>query len=373
MKMKRGGKMKKRYAMFVMPVMAGIFFCFLLPAAAAAADKVVVIPLGGAPGNAVAADVVKGKTFSSRAAGKGVTGTLERHPMAQTHRTPTYHMQFNLIPAGTFTMGSRATEAGRDDDEGPRVSTTISRPFYMQITEVTQWQWRRVVLAAVQEGFINVDTLDEAPSFFKETNGDLKGGNPVEQVSYDEVRFWIALLNILTHKTNCLDRHSACYRLPTEAEWEYAARAGSTRAYANPYNYDYTMPVETGNGFNPNLAAMGWYDWNDTNGGYPHGTKPVARKQANSWGLYDMHGNVWEWCRDRYQEDYYGDAQRPVIDPPGPNTGSYRVYRGGSWNYSAGFARSANRNRIMPGSAAATWVSGLPCLQVSRARQESYA
>jgi len=348
-KIKGGRTMNKRYAMFVMPVMAGIFFCFLLPSAAPAADKVVVIPLGGAPGNATAADVVKGKTFSSKAVGKGVTGTLERHPMAQTYRTPVYHMIFNLIPAGTFTMGSKPTEAGRDDNEGPQVTTTISQPFYMQITEVTQLQWRNVVHIAEQKGYINVGTLDEAPSTFKKTNGNLKYENPVEQVSHDDVRLWISLLNSVTHKTNCLHLHSACYRLPTEAEWEYAARAGSTTAYANPYNYDYSVPVETGSGFNPNLATMGWYIWNDTSGGYPHGTKPVARKQANGWGLYDMSGNVGEWCRDRYQEDYYGDAQRPVIDPQGPYTGTYRVIRGGSWFSRAGSARSANRFRITPG------------------------
>jgi formylglycine-generating enzyme required for sulfatase activity len=94
---------------------------------------------------------------------------------------------------------------------------------------------------------------------------------------------------------------------------------------------------------------MGWYTWNDTNGGYPSGTKPVARKQANSWGLYDMHGNVWEWCRDRYKDDYYGDAQRPTVDPEGPSTGSNRVLRGGGWYDYAKFARSANRNWNTPG------------------------
>jgi len=341
--------MKKHYEMFVMPVVVGIVFCFLLPTIAPAADKVVVIPLGGVKGNALATDVVKGKTFSSRAAGKGLVGTLERHPMGQTFRSSHYDLRFNLIPAGTFSMGSKATEAGRDNDEGPRVTTTISQPFYMQITEVTQLQWHVVVVAAENDGLINVDVLDDAPSYFMQNNGELKYSNPVEQVSYEDIQTWIGLLNSLQGKVNCGDLHSSCYRLPTEAEWEYAARAGGHRAYANSYNYDYTTPVETGNGFNPNLATMGWYVWNDTNGGYPYGTKPVARKQANSWGLYDMSGNVQEWCRDWYQEDYYGAAQRPATDPEGPVTGSLRVKRGGSWGGLAGGARSAFRGGSLPG------------------------
>ncbi len=337
--------MKKQYGIccFVAVVVA----TFSL---ATAAERVVVIPLGGggATGNATSADVVKGKTFSSTA-GKGLTGTLEQHPMAQTFITPSYSMIFNLIPAGTFTMGSPENEPGRDDNEVPQVVTTLSQPLYVQISEVTQQQWSAVVLAAEAGQHISVDELADDPSLFSG-----KPSNPVEQVSYEDVQSWIALLNTLDGRAGCDGTyiHEACYRLPTEAEWEYAARAGTTTAYANPYNYDIPVPPATpeiGTGFNPNLAAMGWYNWNDSNHVYPTGTKPVARKMANSWGLYDMHGNVWEWCRDWYAAEYYSSPERPSTDPEGPAR-FYRVIRGGDWDFSASDARSAKRHYWQPDS-----------------------
>jgi formylglycine-generating enzyme required for sulfatase activity len=146
--------------------------------------------------------------------------------------------------------------------------------------------------------------------------------------------------------------NSGCsgYRLPTEAEWEYASRATTTTAW--PYAVSYDSSDDPGqvtdNGFNSNLEGMGWYFFNRT-ASYANGTKPVARKQANKWGLYDMQGNVWEWCQD-WWGDYSGDA----IDPQGPVDPSVaydsaRVIRGGQWNNSARIIWSANRFGFKPG------------------------
>jgi formylglycine-generating enzyme required for sulfatase activity len=143
------------------------------------------------------------------------------------------------------------------------------------------------------------------------------------------------------------------YRLPTEAQWEYAARATTSTAYANPVYFD-SSNTETSFGFNSNLHAMGWYWYNNAIknssdvAAYSSGTKPVAVKQANKWGLYDMHGNVWEWCQDLGDgSDYSSD---PVTDPQGDATGSIRVIRGGSWESLAEGARSARRHGNTPGS-----------------------
>ena len=210
-------------------------------------------------------------------------------------------MTFNLIPAGTFTMGSPLNELGRFDDETQH-EVTLSQPFYMQTTEVTQAQW--------------VAVMGSNPSYFNTCGDDC----PVEMVSWDDVQTFITSLNAFGEGT---------YRLPTEAEWEYAARALSTTAFANG---DITA---ISCGFDPNLDSMGWYCYNSNNN-----TQLVAQKNPNAWGLYDMHGNVFEWCQDWYGSYPSGS----VTDPTGPSSGLARVVRGGSFYYSTVTCRSAWRS-----------------------------
>jgi formylglycine-generating enzyme required for sulfatase activity len=205
-------------------------------------------------------------------------------------------MEFVPIPAGEFLMGSN----DGDDDERPVHTVQIGRPFYLGKYAVTQAQWEAV--------------MGNNPSHFTG-----QPNRPVEQVSWDDVQAFIGKLNNKEGGTK--------YRLPTEAEWEYAARAGSTTAYS----------------FGDDPGQLGEYAWyTDNSGGQTH---PVGQRQPNAWGLYDMHGNVWEWV-----QDWYGTyAAEPVTDPQGPSSGSNRVVRGGSWYNDARFCRSACRSYAPPG------------------------
>jgi len=211
--------------------------------------------------------------------------------------TASYGMAFKPIEPGKFIMGSPENEPGRYTDEIQH-EVTLTKGFYMQTTPVTQGQWAAI--------------MGNSPSYFQ-----ISDNHPVESVSWEEAKEFIALLNSRTE--------GVTYRLPTEAEWEYACRAGSNTPYAN------------GN----NLDEMGWSINNSLST-----TQPVAQKKPNNWGLYDMHGNVWEWC-----EDWYGDySPGSVTDPTGANSGTGRVIRGGSWLHQAGRSRSAKRGGYSPSS-----------------------
>ncbi|MBN2374716.1 formylglycine-generating enzyme family protein, partial [bacterium] len=219
---------------------------------------------------------------------------------------PSINYKMVYCPPGTFEMGSPKSEKGRDEDETQH-KVRLTKGFYIGVTEVTQGQWKAV--------------MGDNPSHFKDCGADC----PVEQVSWNDCKRFIDALNRM-EKTNR-------YRLPTEAEWEYACRAGSRTAFANG------EITETGCGNDRNLYKMGWYCGNA--GNETHG---IAQKEPNAWGLYDMYGNVWEWCEDWYGKYPSGNAQ----DPDGPASGSYRVKRGGSWCDDARYCRSANRCSFDP-------------------------
>lgn len=255
-------------------------------------------------------------------------------------------MQLNTIPAGSFTMGSPEDELGRSTlyDETQH-TVTLTQSFYIQTTEVTQGQWT----AVMGEG--------TNPSEFSECGDDC----PVETVTwYDSVIF----CNRLSKKEGFTPSYYADssyttvfngtppvtsgdvywnqatngYRLPTEAEWEYSARAGTNTALPSG-------PITTEACNEPNMDAIGWYCGNNGEPGtFEYGTKMVAQKASNDWGLYDMHGNVEEWTYSRYG-DY---PSYSVTDPQGPSSGPGRVPRGGTFSRTSWYCRSAKRDSVSP-------------------------
>ncbi|GHU77040.1 hypothetical protein FACS189414_3800 [Bacteroidia bacterium] len=202
------------------------------------------------------------------------------------------------VQGGTFTMGCTSEQGNDcDSDEMPKHQVTLSS-YYIGQYEVTQKQWQEV--------------MGTNPSYFKGDN------LPVENVSWDDVQIFLRKLNQETGKT---------YRLPTEAEWEYAARGGTK---SNGYKYSGSNDV----------GIVAWY--NDDSSSKTH---PVGTKRANELGIYDMSGNVWEWCSDWYAT-YISSSQS---NPTGATSGSSRVYRGGSWGSSSRYVRVPNRGSGAPG------------------------
>jgi len=210
-------------------------------------------------------------------------------------------MRFARIRGGEFSMGSPAAEAGRQSDEGPVRRVTLSRDYWLGVFEVTQRQWRAVMNA-------NPSVFQDQPA-----HDDC----PVEMVSWEDARQFL-------HRLNGLGL-GGTFRLPTEAEWEFAARAATSTRF--------------GCGDDPAFQSLPRHAWfySQAEGR----THPVGQKKPNAWGLYDMHGNVWEWC-----SDWYGPyAAAPAVDPTGPAAGDGRVIRGGSWFNEPEALRSANRLR----------------------------
>jgi uncharacterized protein (TIGR02996 family) len=212
-------------------------------------------------------------------------------------------MRFVLVPPGSFWMGATPGEEWMDDDETPRRIVRLTRGFWLGTHPVTQSQWRAV--------------MGDEPH---RNRGEQR---PAEMVSHDDA------VEFCSRLTNQLGR---VVRLPTEAEWEYAARAGTTTPYCS------------GTGVEA-LRLVGWCSYSgkwDSSGG----PRKVGSLRPNSWGLYDMHGNVWEWCQDRYAEDAYRTG--PSDDPTGPPSGQDVVVRGGSWRGGPWFCRSAERRAESP-------------------------
>jgi formylglycine-generating enzyme required for sulfatase activity len=204
------------------------------------------------------------------------------------------------IPAGTFLMGSPAAEVRRFPNEGPQTRVTLTKDFFLGATVVTQAQWTAV--------------MGNNPSHFKGAT------LPVESVSWDDA---MAFGRKLTEREQTAQRLPAGYglTLPTEAQWEYACRAGAT--VGDPGD----------------MHVLAWFNENSEGTTHAVGTRP-----PNEWGLSDMHGNVWEWCRDWFKA-YPGGA---VTDPTGPAAGKFRVMRGGSWDYDASVCRYAFRRNEFP-------------------------
>ena len=241
----------------------------------------------------------------------------------------TTELWLRQIPAGTFTMGSPEDELGRHSYETQH-EVTITQMFYIGVFECTQAQWALIKGANTpRSAYYQGDTR---PREYVSYN-DIRGSSPqwpADGHAVDASSF----MGILQAKTGLV------FDLPTEAEWEYACRAGTTTALNSGKNLTSTSSC-------PNMAEVGRYGYNtsDGKGGYSQHTK-VGSYLPNAWGLYDMHGNVYEWCLD-WHNSSYGTAA--VTDPAGPAAGSYRVLRGGSWGSSARVCRSANRfNYVYP-------------------------
>ena len=237
------------------------------------------------------------------------------------------------IPPGQILMGSPDDETGRYTDEGPQHIVTISRGFWMGETPVTQEQWAAVVNSA-DSGKNSKTNLKPNPSRFTGSYN-----LPVEQVSWEMcVTFCAALEELFSVESG--------FQLPTEAQWEYACRAGTLSAFN-----DGSACTEPGGG-DPALANLAWFGDNSEKK-----THPVKKKRPNHWGLYDMHGNVWEWCRDAWSEDIYKTRGQETVDPANLDIeeSARRVVRGGSWGIRAQRCRAACRRRNNPGG---VWSSG---------------
>jgi formylglycine-generating enzyme required for sulfatase activity len=230
-------------------------------------------------------------------------------------------MKLRHIPAGKFTMGSPTDEKHRHTDETQH-EVTISKAFYLCVYEVTQGQYEKIMGA-------NPSHFSANGGGKQQVEGRDTSDYPVERVTWQNAALFCKKLSSQEEKT---------YRLPTEAEWEYACRAGTTTVF------------NSGNDFHSRLANINGLMYaaygKEIPGPFYRRTVSGGEYKRNDFGLADMHGNVQEWCADWYAEDYYKNS--PKNDPPGPKDGKERVLRGGAWPSSAKACRSAARNHLPP-------------------------
>jgi formylglycine-generating enzyme required for sulfatase activity len=240
-------------------------------------------------------------------------------------------MRLALVSPGSYWMGSPESEAECYSNEWPLHAIGITRPFYIGIYPVTQYEYEAVT--------------GDNPAFFHAGRGG--GPNyPVEQVSWtDAARFCARLSAVPAEKEGRRQ-----YRLPTEAEWEYACRAGTQTPFA--FGASLSSSEANCNGLYPYGGAP--------RGPYLRQTSPVGSYSGNAFGLFDMHGQVWEWCADYYDDEFYRIS--PTYDPQGPEVGKRRSVRGGSWSYAARGCRSAVRYGYGPGARNARFGFRVVCL-----------
>jgi formylglycine-generating enzyme required for sulfatase activity len=233
------------------------------------------------------------------------------------------------VPAGSFTMGSPAGELGRDPDEGPQHQVTLTKDIYLGKYEVTQAQWQAVMgTTPAHDNGVGPDY----PVYFVSWN-DICGSGATCGASDGFVK------RLNDHLTSTGQPGAGKFRLPSEAEWENAARAQTT----GPFSFAAPATWDTACGSFPEAVTHIWWCGNAASTAHP-----VGQKLPNPWGIFDMHGNVYEWVNDWYGQSYY--ASTPASDPPGPTTGSYRVARGGFWGDNAQYCRSAYRSAASPGN-----------------------
>ena len=258
----------------------------------------------------------------------GELAAAEKKEMDKTF-TNSMGMEFVLIPAGKFLMGSSGSESDRAENEGPQREVQITKPFYMGKYEVKVSEFREFVKAAQFK--TDAETNGGAYVWVKDKWQRKEGVNwmnPGFSQKDDHPVICLAWSDAVEYGKWLAKKTGHAYRLPTESEWEYACRAGTQQAYS----------------FGPDARELSKYEWYVDNSGGK--TRPVGQKKPNPWGLFDMHGNVREWC-----QDWFGKyAAGPAVDPAGPLRGSVRVIRGGGWSAPAKDLRCAERRNGVGGS-----------------------